>query len=1591
MQLLFLFSWSASCHIKVQFGKKTPRIVITALHYLIKKELYKNANLNIDECWLEKNMNDNIGVSLNEHVDEAMNSDSDSDGFSEIDPDENASGNLDTMLDDQDVEQFRTLSFAPGEGQRPLNLFQDKDAEYLSFPTIYCGERMNTKCIATNKIHYSDLCKWELRNVDRRVANNIPNLFFKAKKLQIKQVAEKGSLAIRRVQTKGNVYTASQMLDVGTQRNIANLDEGYYIFRTIRNSPPYLDMCKKEIMAMIRQLGLPTWLISLSAADTKWHDLIIMLGKLNENKDYTNELKENKMTWDHITKLVSSDPVTCARYFNNRVETFIRDVIKSPHNPIHEVSDYVYRVEFQHRGSPHIHMLIWTKNAPEYGTSTEEDILSFNDKYVSCSLDVRADVTEFVDMQRHRHSRSCRKKGKALCRFGFPIPPMPNTTILEPFEGEDDERSRLEILFTKIKQELDDMKDGSDIAFDNFLKSINCSFEDYLDAVRTSLKGPKRFLRRNLLEIRINPYMKNLVSAWKTNHDIQFVLDPYACAVYITDYISKSQKGMSTLLYNACKEARRGNDDLRKQVRFMGNQFLNATEISAQAAVYLTLQMPLIKKTRQVVFINTSPPEERARLVKSSELLNNIPGNSTDVFSSNEITRYSRRPRQLSNWCLADYVSKLRITYPASDNIQHCNPYADNLEDDVDGDCKEKLNSDSEDNSDDENVHVNSDINISLKNGIKIKSRKVSRILRFVRYNEKVDYENFCREKLLLFTPWRDETKDLLGHDSIGDEQTYSMRYNELKNSIEFIANQYDHKCTDLDTAIQVAENQRGDSHEAIADLAPNNMQQDLDDEAEGVTESAQFAFFNPKRTLKQQNYDVGSDMGVPSAVSDEMLKGCIPDNEYYSLLRKLNFKQQEIFLHINRWIRTKSEPIRIFLSGAAGTGKSVVIRALYQSLHRYLITNSVDDLDHIRVLRCAPTGAAAFNVEGLTLHHAFGIPVQEKFRPLNAEKANSLRNMYRHLSVLIIDEISLVSNMLFTQIDRRLQQIKGNSEPFGNLHMILVGDLFQLKPVSYTWIFESLSSSYGALATNLWKTHFTMYELTKIMRQKDDKSYAELLSRLREGNHSKDDIEKLNNRKIEENDANYPYDALHMFATNKEVDTFNETVHNRTCTEKAIVVAKSAVVGDVTPTVKLKTMENLTNAEKYKKHSNTEGLMTELKLAIDLHYDCTVNLDVEDGLTNGATCVLKKIEYKTGFPQPAILWVQFVDNNVGKQCRQKYTNLYNTSILRSWTPMFAVTRTFTVCRALVSRQQFPLCPSSARTIHKCQGQTLGKADVKMGNTKLAHSHYTALSRVTSIKSLNILRLNEDKISVNTSVKEEMYDLRVNRQVTLCYTPVYALSALKYRIVFQNVRSLHAHFEDIVHDSNYKAADFIAFAETRLTQNDHNDAYKINGFHDIIRNDQQSLLDRRPPHGLALYIRSSYQISHVKHYSSNELEYSFVKLSNDLKQNIKILVSYKAISCPIQIFRTHMNHMKELISDPLPFFVIGDFNTNISTPHNKAFVSETEAFFGARQLVTEWTTVYNTTIDLAFSDSLSAVAVTIDSLFSDHKLLAIEI
>ena len=208
-----------------------PLRVLTALHWLVNKsELYKKkSGIEIDVNWFnevtessEETVREFLGVAQEQnerHKQNATNKESvnvsslsngstetinyDSDHFNEIDSNEQV-GNIDTLVDDEYLANKcdKTITFAPGEGQHPLSLYLDADAEYLCFPTIFCGQRRPSKEERLVPVHYSDIVKWELRSVDRRAAQYVPNIFFKHKKLQMKQISDKVNLAIRRCKGK---------------------------------------------------------------------------------------------------------------------------------------------------------------------------------------------------------------------------------------------------------------------------------------------------------------------------------------------------------------------------------------------------------------------------------------------------------------------------------------------------------------------------------------------------------------------------------------------------------------------------------------------------------------------------------------------------------------------------------------------------------------------------------------------------------------------------------------------------------------------------------------------------------------------------------------------------------------------------------------------------------------------------------------------------------------------------------------------------------------------------------------------------------------------------------------------------------------------------------------------------------------------------------------------------------------------------------------------------------------------------------------------------------------------------------------------
>lgn len=276
-------------------------------------------------------------------------------------------------------------------------------------------------------------------------------------------------------------------------------------------------------------------------------------------------------------------------------------------------------------------------------------------------------------------------------------------------------------------------------------------------------------------------------------------------------------------------------------------------------------------------------------------------------------------------------------------------------------------------------------------------------------------------------------------------------------------------------------------------------------------------------------------------------------------------------------------------------------------------------------------------------------------------------------------------------------------------------------------------------------------------------------------------------------------------------------------------------------------------------------GLPSTVAIAAGTKYDLATNISVLDGMTNGAECIVENIDYRVvNSTRPSIIWVSFQEStcNIGKNHRRDYSHLYTKHIDKTWTPVLEVTRQFKVdkrSQAQVLRRQFPLRQASAKTIHRCQGDTLNQAVVDLPASAREHMHYVGLSRVRNISGLHILNLNEKKITVSKKVQEEMARLRTEASLKPCVSYLYQTrNSSMLKILFQNVRSLHLHIQDVASDYSVQVADVNIFVETALCSRDNDETYTLNNFQ-LYRNDFHTHSTTRSVYGTAVYVRNTLQ------------------------------------------------------------------------------------------------------------------------------------
>jgi hypothetical protein len=456
--------------------------------------------------------------------------------------------------------------------------------------------------------------------------------------------------------------------------------------------------------------------------------------------------------------------------------------------------------------------------------------------------------------------------------------------------------------------------------------------------------------------------------------------------------------------------------------------------------------------------------------------------------------------------------------------------------------------------------------------------------------------------------------------------------------------------------------------------------------------------------------------------------------------------------------------------------------------------------------------------------------------------------------------------------------------------HVLLVGDLFQLKPPFDCYVFESSAQGYSPLATNLWNKYFRLYVLVQVMRQKNG-DFAELLNRLREGNHMSEYHDWLQQRVIFLNDpellARFPaYSALvrHLYARNVELLAHNDRVLRQVNGPEIVIPAYDAVLSKFLD--EKKRTYFLQRAQEIQMQ-DTASLMASLVLKIDLVVEVTLNVSgggADDGLFNGAWGHVRYIDVDTTDAAHTV-WVEFSDPFVGAKTRASYANAYKrfSNLKPEWTPIHRTSRNFTVTSSqlsIVLRHHFPLRPATAVTFNRSQGQSLQSAAMKfVGLRAEAGRHYVGLSRLVGLFIVD--GLGADLIRTFKHVKEEIARLRKALVVSVC-NRVEPDTGDVLRIVSHNCRSLHAHFEDVRCTESIFSSDIFLLSETRLRFKDSLDNFVLPGWSQF-RNDGPSSGKTRPSRGTAFYVRLCEKFSVMDCVSFREPEFEAQVLTVELK------------------------------------------------------------------------------------------------------------
>ena len=255
--------------------------------------------------------------------------------------------------------------------------------------------------------------------------------------------------------------------------------------------PAYWQDQVYDVVALLQTLSIPTWFLTLSAANLHWLEMIqavaVQFGRKLSQKDVP------KMSIADRSRYLHQNPITGVGMFQHRVKAIFSKYLLSDAHPLGHITDYVIKIEFQMRGSPHFHCLLWVKDAPKIDKDIDDVVRALIDKYITAVIPPVAtenehDIKLMDNLQKHTNSDySCRNKS---CHFSFPKPPATKTLISQPPADKSNEMMQNAKFLLQTEQNTLTTADVHNMSTQHFLQEINLDVETYMHALKISQRGP---------------------------------------------------------------------------------------------------------------------------------------------------------------------------------------------------------------------------------------------------------------------------------------------------------------------------------------------------------------------------------------------------------------------------------------------------------------------------------------------------------------------------------------------------------------------------------------------------------------------------------------------------------------------------------------------------------------------------------------------------------------------------------------------------------------------------------------------------------------------------------------------------------------------------------------------------------------------------------------------------------------------------------------------------------------------------------------------------------------------------------------------